>query len=287
MYNAMYGPGNCASQTLDCATHGSAATCAAADNFCYANVEALLDTIAERDEYDIREFLSDPFPPTYYVDYLNSAPLQTAIGAYVNFSESNAAVGNAFGATGDDDRTDGTVAAMRKLIAAGLTVVQYAGDADYNCNWLGGQAVASAIDAPGFSSAGFVNLSTADGVVHGQVKQAGKYAFVRIYESGHEVPFYQPGAALAMFERAVQGTDVATGRRRVRAGFRTRGPSVSSYREGNATVQFKEVGDDATYNTTTNEPNPGNGSRMEKRGLEGGKRRSKRLFKPVSLAGWI
>lgn len=30
-------------------------------------------------------------------------------------------------------------------------------------------------------------MSTIDDVVHGQVKQAGKFSFVRIYESGHEV----------------------------------------------------------------------------------------------------
>jgi len=37
------------------------------------------------------------------------------------------------------------------------------------------------------------------------VKQSGHFAFVRIYESGHEVPFYQPLASLEMFERAICG----------------------------------------------------------------------------------
>jgi hypothetical protein len=61
-----------------------------------------------------------------------------------------------------------------------------------------GQAVAEEVAAAGFDDAGFVNISTTDNIVHGQVKQAGKFSFVRIYESGHEVPFYQPLAALSI-----------------------------------------------------------------------------------------
>ena len=56
--------------------------------------------------------------------------------------------------------------------------------------------VSNEIGQPGFSSAGYVNISTSDGVVHGQVRQAAAFSFVRIFESGHEVPFYQPIVSL-------------------------------------------------------------------------------------------
>lgn len=135
----------------------------------------------------MRELEPDPFPYEFYVDYLNTPEVQYAIGAYQNSSESSNAVGTAFASTGDDNREDGTIEAIRKLLAQNITVMLYAGDADYNCNWLGGQAVAEEIDAAGFTCAGYANISTSDHVVHGQVKQAGKFAFVRIYESGHEV----------------------------------------------------------------------------------------------------
>lgn len=49
---------------------------------------------------------------------------------------------------------------------------------------LGGQAVSLEIDQPGFSSAGYVNISTSDHVIHGQVKQASGFSFVRIYNAG-------------------------------------------------------------------------------------------------------
>jgi hypothetical protein len=77
---------------------------------------------------------------------------------------------------------------------------------------------------------------------------------VRIYESGHEVPFYQPLAALEMFERALGGLDIATGKSEVGAGYKTVGTPKSDYREGNRTMQWAVVPKTATYNVVTGEP---------------------------------
>jgi carboxypeptidase C (cathepsin A) len=256
LYNNLYGKGNCIDGLTYCAESGINEICSYYDNFCFLEVENIYDVVLNRDEYDMRELMPDPFPYNFYVDYLNTPHVQQAIGAFVNFSDSNTAVGNAFGTTGDDGRKLQTVADMLKLIEANLTVIMYTGDADYNCNWLGGEVVANEIGAPGFKKAGYTNITTSDGVVHGQVKQAGKFAFARIYESGHEVPFYQPVVSLEMFERAIKGLDIATGKEVVHAGYLTKGTPKSTYREGNATIQFKVVGTDRTYNTTTNKPNP-------------------------------
>lgn len=125
---------------------------------------------------------------------------------------------------------------------------------DYNCNWLGGQVVADEIAAPGYDTAGFVNISTSDNIVHGQVKQSGLFSFLRIYESGHEVPFYQPLASLEIFERALKQLDIATGGCKVDAAYKTVGTPTSTYREGNATIQFEVTPKNATYNTALNAP---------------------------------
>jgi hypothetical protein len=99
--------------------------CAAADSFCYGEVEYLYDLYLKRDEYDVRELTPDPFPYTYYVDYLNTPKVQQAIGAYVNFTEGSDVVGTAaFGNTGDDDRTQGSVRDCKKLIEQGVYLVQ-------------------------------------------------------------------------------------------------------------------------------------------------------------------
>lgn len=79
----------------------------------------------------MRELTPDPFPYSFYVSYLNTPEVQAAIGAYQNFSESSEAVYEAFTATGDDNREYGTVSALRKLVEQGVTVMLYAGDADY------------------------------------------------------------------------------------------------------------------------------------------------------------
>ena len=88
------------------------------------------------------------------------------------------------------------------------------------------------------------------------MKQSGAFSFVRIYESGHEVPFYQPLIALEIFERAIAGRDIATGHVCVDDAYRTIGPPESTYREGNSTIQFAVVNTTATYNVTTGAPNP-------------------------------
>lgn len=255
-YNNLYGEGNCVDQTKQCYATGQNDVCSRADNFCANLVENLFDIYSGRDEYDMRELTPDPFPYSYYVDYLNTAEVQKAIGAYQNFSESSGTVSAAFGNTGDDDRESGTIEACQKLLAAGVQLTLYYGDADYNCNWLGGQVVADEIAAPGYDCAGFVNISTSDNIVHGQVRQSGLFSFVRIYESGHEVPFYQPLAALEMFERALKQVDLATGKSAVTPGYKTIGTPTSTYREGNATIQFEVLPKNATYNTALNAPDP-------------------------------
>ncbi|KAI0201334.1 Alpha/Beta hydrolase protein [Astrocystis sublimbata] len=252
-YNNLYGKGNCLDRLQDCKRTGDNAVCSSADSFCANMVESVYDDVLGRDEYDVRELTPDPFPYSFYTSYLNTPIVQAAIGAYVNFS-SNGAVGEAFSSTGDDGREIGVLAALRSLVKSGITVALYAGDADYNCNWLGSEVIADEVGAPGYKQAGYKDVITSDGVCHGQTKQAGKFSFTRVYESGHEVPFYQPLFSLEFFERAIQGKDIETGRYKVGRSYRTEGPRKSTYREGNATVQYEVTDANRTYDVITNRP---------------------------------
>lgn len=129
----------------------------------------------------------------------------------------------------------------------------------------------------GYSSAGFQNITSSDDIVHGVSKQTDNFAFVRIYQAGHEVPFYQPVVSLEMFERVINGYDVATGKVKVKkgGGYLSEGPAESTFREGNGTVQTKDFPATAIYNTTTNEPNPIENSTAK------ATRRRKRNVRPV------
>ncbi|KAI4211499.1 MAG: hypothetical protein LQ351_005675 [Letrouitia transgressa] len=256
LFNSLYGTGNCVDQLEQCYASKRNDVCSSADNFCATYIESVYDQVLGRDEYDVRELTPDPFPYSFYVDYLNTPKVQAAIGAYQNFSEFSNAVGTAFDTTGDDAREVNTVEDIRRLLAQNVTVVLYFGDADYNCNWLGGEVVAGEVAAPGYSAAGYANIASTDGKVHGQVKQSGKFSFVRIYESGHEVPFYQPLVSLEIFERAIAGKDIMTGRVAAESGYLTQGADRSTYREGGGTVQYEVLNRTATYNTTIDRPNP-------------------------------
>lgn len=185
MYNAMYGPGNCKDQLLRCRHTGRSDVCRDADNFCAVEVEFALDR-AGRDEYDIRE-VQYAFPYFFYPDYLNQPHVLRAIGAAVKFREGSIVVTHTFDDTGDDARGEGTVQALRTLTRNGVYVLMYAGDADYICNWIGGEVTADMTGPPGYEQAGYVDIETSDGVVHGQVKQYDNFAFGRIYEAGHSV----------------------------------------------------------------------------------------------------
>ena len=136
MYDALYGKGNCVDQEKACYAKGldtGDKICSKADNYCANNVELVLDDVANRDEYDIRELMPDPFPETYYVKYLNTRKVQKAIGAVQNFSEYSYIVGTAFGNTGDDGRESMTIESIRQLLKQNVYINLYAGDADYNC----------------------------------------------------------------------------------------------------------------------------------------------------------
>lgn len=239
MYDGMYGKGGCYDQTLDCQTTGTTEVCNYATVFCDDKVRRVLKDMAHRNGYDIRKISHDHSSEPHWASYLNTPKVQAAIGAYINFSSSSSETMAAFTSSGDKARESGIIKDIRSLIKDNVTVVLYAGDADYYCNWLGIEVVAERIDPPGFSDAGYTNMTTPDGIVHGQVKQAGAFTFVRMFNAGHVVPHDQPLASLEMFRRVLAGKDIASGTINVIGGssYKTIGSKRSTYREGNSTVQ--------------------------------------------------
>lgn len=269
----LYGAGGCQAQQAACNAVPPPADinniCAAADTFCVAEVEQFFDDNAKRNEEDMRQLAPDPFPPSFYVSYLNDARVQQAIGASTNFTPASIQTFTAFNSTGDDSRTGALVmTSLQSLVQQGVTVAMYAGDADYDSNWLGGQVVADNVNAPGWARAGFVNMTAgSDGAVRGETKQAGAFSFTRVFFAGHVAAFYEPAGALAVFERAITGRDVATGltpATGAAANVTTAGRAAAGlFREGPGTIQTKVTPPGAVYNTLTHLPEAGtNGTRL-------------------------
>ncbi|KAK8064528.1 carboxypeptidase S1 [Apiospora phragmitis] len=188
-----------------CVATGGDAECADADSICINEIDNPIAAITDFDTYDVRQPSQDPFPPNTYVDYLRRPEVMQKIGAKVRFEACPNAPGEGFGRTGDDARS--FLDTLSAVVQTGIQVLLWAGDADYICNWMGNFHVANAVKYP--ASAQFNNATMKPykvaGVAKGLFKTAGNLSFMRVYEAGHEVPYYQPEASLQVFMQVMQG----------------------------------------------------------------------------------
>ncbi|WEW59042.1 hypothetical protein PRK78_004510 [Emydomyces testavorans] len=206
--------------------------CSDAHFMCRDNVEALWYAYSNRGTYDIRHPQRDPTPPTYFVNYLNKPDIQNAIGVDFNYTRtSNPQVAAAFARTGDRAFPD-SIEDLKAILEMPVRVTLMYGDADYICNWFGGEAVSLSVNythAERFRKAGYAPLLV-DGVEYGAVREFGNFSFARIYDAGHKVPYYQPLASLQYFNRTLNGWDIASGKVKVNSNYSTTGPDKSTHR---------------------------------------------------------
>jgi carboxypeptidase C (cathepsin A) len=179
------------------------------------NVEGPYIFYSGRNYYDIAAIDPDPFPPNYYVGYLNQPHVQQSLGVPVNYTNPG---GNApyyaFQNTGDYPR-GGLLEDLSYLIDSGIKVALVYGDRDYACNWIGGEAASLAVaysKTAQFHSSGYEDIHVNGSYNGGLVRQYGNFSFSRVFQSGHEVPAYQPETAYEIFRRAMFNLDVASGK---------------------------------------------------------------------------
>jgi carboxypeptidase C (cathepsin A) len=203
--------------------------CASAYSSCSTNVIQPYED-SGRSIYDIAHYLPDPFPSSSYLEYLNTAEFQAAIGSPINYTETNYQVVSAFTSTGDYERQS-LVPSIVSLLNSGVRVGLMYGDRDYICNWLGGEAISLAIAAQAggsypalFPAAGYAPIITNTSYIGGVVRQYGNLSFSRIYNAGHSVPAYQPETAFEVFARILTGTSVSSGAIIDLSVFNTTGP---------------------------------------------------------------
>lgn len=63
-----------------------------------------------------------------------------------------------------------------------------------------------------FRSAGYEDITVNSSYVGGQVRQHGNFSFSRVYQAGSAVAASQPETAFRIFQRAIFGLDIATGK---------------------------------------------------------------------------
>ncbi|KAF2635589.1 hypothetical protein P280DRAFT_436809 [Massarina eburnea CBS 473.64] len=232
-------PNGCHDQLLACKSspRTSAADfniCAQATSYCRSNVEEPYYFYGDRGVYDIRHPYNDPTPPDHFSDFLNLAETQQALGVNINYTNGGYGeqVGQGFAATGDfvwpnfiDDLQD--------ILSYGVRVALVYGDADYICNWFGGEAVSLAVNhtnKAAFAAAGYAPV-VVGGVEVGEVREFGNFSFTRVYEAGHEIPYYQPRASLEIFKRVLLHVVIADGSRVVTGDYATNGTAEATHTE--------------------------------------------------------
>lgn len=119
------------------------------------------------------------------------------------------------------------------LLNNSVRVALFYGDADYICNWFGGEAVSKEVPythQKEFNAAGYAPFKV-DGEEYGEVRQYGNFSFLRIYEAGHEVPYYQPKASLEMFRRTLLGLTISDGNLRFAGNYSSSGTANATHTE--------------------------------------------------------
>jgi carboxypeptidase C (cathepsin A) len=96
-----------------------------------------------------------------------------------------------FDRTGDFILGDG-LKKLGGLLDRGVKVALFYGDRDYQCNWLGGEAISLAIESKlssGFKQAGYTKIETNASYIGGFVRQYENLSFARVFQAAHESKF--------------------------------------------------------------------------------------------------
>ncbi|KAF1938259.1 alpha/beta-hydrolase [Clathrospora elynae] len=235
--DALYRDGGCLDQIQECRSLSLAydstnqgynetvnKVCLNAETFCSSEIrDPYFDT--DLNYYDISAPGAASFPAPWYEGWLNQPHVQQGLGVPLNWTQSNSAVERSFLNIGDYPRP-GWKEDLAYLLEEGIKVTLIYGDRDYACNWYGGELLSLAIpyeNASSFAQAGYAPVHTNETYIGGQTRQYGNLSFTRVYESGHEVPAYQPETAYRIFTRALFNFDISTGKESI-----TENPSYAS-----------------------------------------------------------
>ncbi|PKY13221.1 alpha/beta-hydrolase [Rhizophagus irregularis] len=190
-------------QLLDkCYTTGIVKDCISAENFCILASD-LYFIKTGLNPYDIRTSITtkNTYPPSDYMLYLAKPEVMKAIGAQKNYVNCSMDTFDLFYTNGD--KSYSYKADVEYLLNRGFPVLLYYGDADYICNWFSGIELAKALIWSHQSD--FNNTPIKKWIVGdksaGEIISFNKLTFIRIYNAGHEMPFYQPVNSLEMFTK--------------------------------------------------------------------------------------
>jgi len=202
-------------QLIDNCTAGDLIQCANAADACSQVSQYFRDTGLSA--YDVRTTSDMPFD---YQTYFAKPEVMTAIGAQKSFTNCSDNAYISFVLQGDLVRSHKTD--VEYLLSREYPVLIYNGDADFICNWFSGMTFVKSLTwtyQTEFNDSAMKKWIVGNNF-GGEVVSYDKLTFVRVYEAGHEVPFYQPVNSLDMFTKWINNKALTTeleskGKRRI------------------------------------------------------------------------
>ncbi|KAJ3012343.1 hypothetical protein HKX48_006329 [Thoreauomyces humboldtii] len=163
--------------------------------------------------YDIRKKCSPDNPLCYDIlndieAYLNTAEVQKTLNVDRKYEGCKMDINQKFMFAGDWSLP--FVRAIPPILAKGIQVLIYAGDADFICNWIGNKAWTMELEwdgSEGFQSAKDITwTSKLTGQPAGELRHFENLSFLRLYEAGHMVPYDQPEHSSEMINKFLAHT---------------------------------------------------------------------------------
>ncbi|KAI6041479.1 Alpha/Beta hydrolase protein [Pisolithus marmoratus] len=204
---ALWGEGGCVQQEQACYAAGNSsasdAICLSADNYCSSHILPLV--LGNYDPYDLRQNTSTLFPPQYYTNYLSIESVKKQISAETSYENCANKPYQMIINTGDGGRT--LLPELSRLANSGLRILIWAGDTDIICNWVGVYETVLAMNWYGNEELKNTSLTniTLNGTPIASVANVDNFTFARVFGAGHEVPAFQPAAALEIFTQIIRG----------------------------------------------------------------------------------
>ncbi|KAL0567380.1 hypothetical protein V5O48_014608, partial [Marasmius crinis-equi] len=146
--------------------------------------------------------------------WMNDPKNKVALGANPgrDFESSNMDVNKAFSLEGDGMRNSALL--LPEVVAEGVRLLVYAGNADMMCNYIDNERWVSELETrfqSEFAKAKPIPWIEPNGRQAGNVRSAGgggftagNVTFVEVFEAGHMVPYDQPSAALDLITRWIR-----------------------------------------------------------------------------------
>ncbi|KAI8646458.1 Alpha/Beta hydrolase protein [Parasitella parasitica] len=185
--------------------------CVVASQACNALVVKPVIDATGLNTYDIRK-QCEGGPLCYdYFDaiktYLDNSRVKSALGVKpsVKFELCSNAVNANFQTSGDWMRP--YVNQITPLLNSNISVLAYAGDADFMCNWMGIRAWTINLPWDGhvdYNKQNDINWYS-NGTAAGTIRSSGPLTFLRLFHAGHMAPYDQPQVTLDMFSRWISG----------------------------------------------------------------------------------